>query len=81
MKLRTEIHTGPELIRFSSFNDWVNHAKSRYASIHHRRIMTEDTVAIDASGRICRYGKQFMSARDRDAMPIIVYHIDTEFVE
>ena len=69
------LSTGPELFRFTSFADWVNHAQDRFIAA---RLGSWEYVCIDATGRICKIGKQFMSARDRNAFPVIVYHIDPE---
>lgn len=71
-----QIEHGAELFQFRSFTDWVNHAQSRFARMNAAGVMTRETVCVDASGRICSFGKQFMSARDREAFPVTVYHID-----
>ena len=67
------IELGPEIFRFTSFLDWVNHAQSRFKRAG---VGASQYVCIDATGRICGMGKQFMSARDRGAFPVVVYHIE-----
>ena len=67
------IELGPELFRFTSFQDWVNKARSRF---NKAGAPISQCVCIDATGRICGMGKQFMSARDRGAFPVVVYHIE-----
>lgn len=74
---RVTLHLGRELFRFDSFADWVNKAQSRFAT-YAAGIHPTQYVCIDATGRICAIGKQFMSARDRNAFPVIVYHIEPE---
>ena len=69
------VSLGRELFRFDSFQQWVNKAQSWFKS---SGVPSSQFVCIDATGRICGMGKQFMSARDRNAFPVIVYHIDTE---
>lgn len=66
---------GRELFRFQSFEQWVNKARSWFKCAG---VSSTQFVCIDATGRICGMGKQFMSARDRDAFPIVVYHIEPE---
>ena len=69
------IELGPELFRFNSFADWVNKARLRFKAVG---VVASQYVCIDATGRICGMGKQFMSARDRGAFPVVVYHIEPE---
>lgn len=50
---------------FHSYQDWVNKAQSRLASPDHRR-----AICVDAKGRRCAIGKDFMLARDEGAFPV-----------
>jgi hypothetical protein len=50
---------------FHSYQDWVNKAQSRLASPDHRRAM-----CVDAKGRRCAIGRDFMLARDENAFPV-----------
>lgn len=71
------VRLGRELFRFDSFPEWVNKAQSRFAT-YAAGIPSAQYVCIDATGRICTIGKHFMSARDRNAFPVIVYLIEPE---
>lgn len=64
-----ELHVGTLLFEFDSFEQWVNKASSWFGSSGYR---SEDTVCIDAKGRICRNGRHFMTARDDNAFPVKV---------
>jgi hypothetical protein len=70
------LQIGPELFRFTTYSDWVNHAKARYGMCG---VPVLKTICVDASGRICTSGKEMMSARDRGAFPCVIHHIDPEF--
>jgi hypothetical protein len=72
-----EIELGPEMFRFTSFEQWVNKAQSWFKNYG---VSPSQYVCIDATGRICGKGKQFMSARDRGAFPVVVYHIETGLI-
>ena len=60
---------GPELFRFESFQQWVNKAASWFATCGYP---SRHAICVDAKGRICQYGKHFMTARDEDAFPVRV---------
>lgn len=72
-KATVTIAVGREMFRFNSFQQWVNKAQSWFKRAG---VPSSQFVCIDATGRICGMGKQFMSARDRGAFPVIVYDID-----
>lgn len=61
---------GGLLFEFSSFQDWVNKAQSRFANAG---VRGQDTLCIDAKGRLLQKGKEFKRARDVDSFPIKVY--------
>ncbi len=71
-----KLRVGRELFRFESRMTWVNKAGSRYyqcgLSIH-------DTLAIDAVGRVCRYGVHYSRAEREQTYPIVVYAADPEW--
>lgn len=71
--IERRVHLGAAIFSFHSFNNWVAKASSRYGGCGFSPV---DLVALDAKGRICRYGAQFMRARDEDAFPVTVYHAD-----
>jgi hypothetical protein len=56
--------------QFDTFNDWVNHAARALTDTPEGRPEWVPFVCIDAKGRRCWQGKQFMRARDEDAFPI-----------
>ena len=60
---------GPELFRFESFQQWVNKASSWFASCGYP---SRHAICVDAKGRICQYGKHFMTARDEGTFPVRV---------
>jgi hypothetical protein len=73
---------GQELFRFETFQQWVNKAPSWYATSGLSSCKAcgdvRHAVAVDAAGRICRNGKQFMRARDDDSFPVVVYLFDPD---
>lgn len=63
--------------QFDTFQDWVNHAS---------RALTGETgsvgeelraYCVDAKGRRCHNGKDFMRARDEDAFPVRYFFTST----
>lgn len=69
---------GEFLFAFRSFNDWVNNAQSRFACYS---ATARNTICVDAKGRVCLSGKEFMRAHDEDAFPITVYWALCDHVE
>ena len=64
----TGVTLGPEWERegeFSSFQQWVNKASSWLKSYY-----TNGVVCVDAKGRYCFMGEDFMRARDENAFPV-----------
>ena len=61
---------GPYLFQFDSFAGWVNHAQRAWKMAG---VRSDDTLCIDAAGRICRIGRDFMLARDQQQFPVRVY--------
>jgi len=72
-----ELWVGPELFHFSSFDQWVNKAKSWFANCGFRKW---EWICLDAAGRICTSGKDFARASDENTYPITVYLIDPDSV-
>lgn len=64
------IELGPKLFSFRTFDKWVSGA-SRIWRFH--GVRGEDTVCLDQKGRICRWGKHFMIARDDGSFPVDVH--------
>lgn len=67
------IEVGDELLRFTSFAQWVNKASGWL-----RRYRETTYICIDARGRVCRRGEHFMRARDDNAFPVVVYSLTFE---
>lgn len=61
---------GEELFDFTSFDNWCDTARGKFAAA---RIEGRDTLCVDARGRLCTCGQQFMRARDDGAFPVRVY--------
>lgn len=61
---------GPALFRFTTFSGWVNQAQHAWKDCG---VRSDHTVCIDARGRICSIGHDFMKARDEDAFPVTVH--------
>lgn len=66
----TPVQFGAELFKFQSFSGWVNHAYIAWKEIG---VRSEDTICLDAKGRICRIGRDMAIARDEGAFPVTVY--------
>lgn len=61
---------GPKLFQFATFGGWVNHAQRAWKEIG---VRSDDTLCIDAKGRVCSIGRDFMIARDEGAFPVSVH--------
>jgi hypothetical protein len=55
---------------FCSFGDWVNFASKRLTVCTGSGGQKVDAICVDALGRRCSIGKDFMRARDEDAFPV-----------
>ena len=64
------IELGPLLFQFDSFSGWVNHAQKAWKRAG---VSSGDTVCLDAAGRICLIGRDFMKARDEGMFPVVVF--------
>ncbi len=64
------VQLGRQLFAFQTFSDWANNAqhawKAAGVSVHH-------TLCIDAKGRHCYIGRDFMVARDDGTFPVAVH--------
>ena len=69
---KVNVQLGDELFSFSSKQDWVNKAKSRFAACGLPR---GHYICIDAVGRVCAKGAEFMRAEDEDTYPVTVYRL------
>lgn len=67
-----QVKLGEVLFCFESEIRWANKAKSWYATCS---VPPHRTIAIDAKGRICVSGREFMRATTDGAYPVVVYEI------
>jgi hypothetical protein len=70
MSNQITITVGDELFSFENFDQWVNKAQRWFRS---KRVHSDDTICVDAKGRIVTSGKEFIRARDESAFPVKVY--------
>lgn len=67
------VKTGEYLFQFRSFEDWVNHAKERFAG---HNVNAGNTICLDAKGRIAVCGAQFIRSKADGSYPIRVYRAE-----
>ena len=72
------VATGPKLFSFASFGKWVSGAQDIW-KVHCAN--KDNTVCIDQKGRLCRWGRHFMIARDDNSFPIDVYLLREDMQE
>ncbi len=77
-ELRLSIKVKRELFRFRSQQEWVNKAKSWYANCGVRQGFY---IAVDAQGHVIHMGKCFMAATERNLYPVVVYELQTNWLE
>lgn len=70
-----EISLGKKLFEFPTFEKWINKAPSWY---NQTGLLPKDCIAIDAKGRICASGKEFIRAQGDNGFPVSVYSIEPE---
>ncbi|RUX08045.1 MAG: hypothetical protein E5V51_00265 [Mesorhizobium sp.] len=56
--------------QFDSFDDWVNHATRAIGDLTGSKGEKISAVCVDAMGRRCHIGADFMRARDEAAFPV-----------
>jgi hypothetical protein len=66
------VHLGLELFSFRSEVHWANKGQSWYRTCG---VPSHRTIAIDAAGRVCVQGKEFMRATAEGTYPIRVFEI------
>ena len=64
------VNAGDEVFSFSSFENWCDTAKGKFASAG---LHGDDSICVDTQGRICQKGLEFMRARDDGSFPVRVY--------
>ena len=70
-----QIQTGRELFMFDGFNHWCDIARVKYRET---KVTPEQTLAIDAQGRICATGPDFMKAASEGTYPVRVFLLRDE---
>ena len=66
---------GDKLFAFASKQEWVNRGP-RIWRVH--QATDGRAIAIDAKGRICQSGREFMRAEDDGAYPVTVYRVQPD---
>lgn len=70
MNEQRTVTVGPALFSFSSWEDWIATAKRKFRMAG---VRGDDTLCLDAKGRVCTCGLHFKEAKGDDAYPITVY--------
>ena len=73
--MQVNLDLGPKLFSFATFTDWCNHAKGAWKAAG---VTSQETLCIDQKGRVCGWGKHFVTARAEDAFPVDVYLMRTD---
>lgn len=63
---------GPLLFEFTSFDHWADTAQIQFRQAQHS---SHDTICLDAKGRTCYCGKDFMQAQAEGAFPVRVFSL------
>jgi hypothetical protein len=69
--MKRTLTLGPELFSFDTKQHWVNKGRSWF--LPYRR---EETICIDARGRVVRCGGDFARAERDGAYPVTAYLVD-----
>jgi hypothetical protein len=74
-----QIQLGPKAFSFTSFQQWVDKAQGWFVTRLPKRAREgKRYLCIDAVGRVCLVGADFMRARDEGTFPIVVFLIDSD---
>lgn len=74
-----QIQLGPKAFVFTNFEEWVNKAQSWFATrIPDHAKAGRRYICLDAIGRVCLIGRDFMRARDEKTFPVAVFLIDSD---
>ncbi len=68
---KVEITLGQKLFEFNSFEQWVNWARHLFGKAG--LIGGNYHICLDAKGRVCDSGKEFMRAQEDNSFPVAVY--------
>ena len=72
-KVEIEIKIKREMFRFKSKLEWINKAQGWFSTCE---VGKSNYIAIDATGVVCRIGKQFNDAEEKKSYPVVVYELD-----
>lgn len=70
-----QVEVGDELFSFNDFDHWCDNAQKFFLQHH---VRSADVLCVDALGRVCSSGREFMRAHDEGVYPIRVYAIGSE---
>ena len=74
IKFEDILLSAKKLFEFDDYDDWVDNATRRYGACGLNKKERERlTITLDAKGRLCRRGADFMQARDEEKFPVSVY--------
>ena len=69
---KIEMQLGDEIFSFTSEQHWVNKAQSWFAR---SSVPKYNYIAVDAAGRVCTKGAEFIRATKENTYPITVYKL------
>lgn len=72
LEARLTIEPGPFLFQFESFEHWCDTAKAQFKAYQHD---STNTICLDAKGRTCFRGADFMQAQGDGAFPVRVFSL------
>lgn len=67
-----EITVGDELFSFPTFDNWCDTAQHKFGNAG---VTSKDVLAVDARGRLCQKGAEFIRAKDDGTFPVRVYRL------
>lgn len=69
-----KLNVGKKLFEFSSFDDWCEAERDQFEQAGLR---AASIIAVDAKGRVCRCGREFVRAREEGTFPVQVFDVLT----
>ena len=69
---KVTVNLGNEVFSFTSKQQWANKAHSWFKN---SGLRPGEYIAIDAWGRVCTKGAEFMRAEEDDTYPVTVYRL------
>lgn len=68
--MQVNLDLGSKLFSFKNFTDWCDNARGAWKAAG---VDSRETLCIDQKGRVCGWGKHFMTAQGEGAFPVDVY--------